>query len=52
MPVKKKKTFLDSRVTMRQAITNQHLPSGATCQGGINHLLIVDAEHVDPTVLS
>lgn len=35
-----------------EPIPNQYLPSRATGQSGINHLLIVDAEHVDPTVLS
>lgn len=27
------------------------VPSWTSCQSGINHLLVVDAEHVDPTVL-
>lgn len=31
---------------------NRCLPSWTSCESGVDHLLVVDAEHVDPPVLS
>lgn len=49
---KTNKQLTHNGLLLGQPIHNQYLPSWATGQSGINHLLVVDAEHVDPTVLS
>lgn len=35
----------------RRRRERKHLPGRAARQGGVDHLLVVDAEHVDPSVL-
>lgn len=51
VPEKREGVRLERRSRSGGVRVRRHSPSWSAGQSGVNHLLVVDAEHVDPSVL-